>query len=853
MRDLAVSVGGKHNARVKKTWRGTFAQFVASLLSKVPETEDKASNGWVCAVEFDPPYRDSENFVARHLLSLDYDHIKIGDFERLLSHYRGVAHLAFTTWTHRVQKPRLRVWLPLSRPCSYDEFQAISRRVAADAPGGIELAARESHTPAQYYFRPTVAPFEEFQHWENLEGPWIDVDAVLAAYEDWTDRTSWPHRAEGDGVHNEGAGTDPRTKPGVIGAFCRAFSISDAIERFGLPYTRGSSDGRLTYTDGSRPDGAIIYDDDTKLHSHHDTDPARGQTNAYDLVRLHQFGYLDSELGSSVELAKRPSSLAMQRFALSQRAVGSAIRDECGFVDLDEADAIADTGWLDGGAGTAAGRGLDSGSVLHAAPPGLPERIKSASSKLTDQENARRIQKRDGDKLISIGGAFYRWEDTHWALGTATKNISALSQLVKAEAEKLETDLAEKAAKEGRGVTADEEAQVVMRRRWAMECGQKSRIANCTSLLKDLLDFKAENLNNSTYLFSCVNGTLDLRTGEIRKHDPKDFITACSPVAYDPHAEAPRFKRFLTEVVGEPDVVEFAQRWFGYCITGDVSEHKMVFHVGGGGNGKSTLMDLLSYVLGSDYYSTAAQKLLALDTTGATPDLARLLGRRMVTITETDDALELREGIVKQLTGGDKINARMLYRDPIEFHPTHKLQIFTNFPPQIKSQDFAIWRRILLLDYPNSYGDADQVARGEARFLGDPHLERTLKAEAPGVLRWLVEGARSWYEGRLRPPAAVLTGTMKYRAEQDRVGAFAVERLVKDLSARTALAGQAGSVYNAYRGWCSSMGYHPIGRTRFVKEIQRAIPSAKETTWAEQGLRISGFTGFRLTEAILDD
>lgn len=241
MRQLSASIGGRHNAKVKKTWTGSFEEFCKSLLSKVPETMDKASNGWICGATFDPEYRDSDNFQQRHFLSLDYDHINEEDLGRLLHHFLSYAHLAHTTWSHRVGKPRLRVWLPLSRPCSYDEFQAISRRVGADAPGGIELAARESHTPAQYMFRPAVAPFEEFQSWTGSKvAPWIDADKVLATYDNWTDRTQWPHRLEADGVHNEGASVDPRTKPGLVGAFCRAFDVPEAIERFDLPYVRVS-------------------------------------------------------------------------------------------------------------------------------------------------------------------------------------------------------------------------------------------------------------------------------------------------------------------------------------------------------------------------------------------------------------------------------------------------------------------------------------------------------------------------------------------------------------------------------------------------------------------------------------
>lgn len=845
MRQLAASIGGKHNARIVKTWRGSFEQFCRSLLAKVPETEDKASNGWVCGATFDPAYRDSENFQHRELLSLDYDHITEDELQRVLGHFKATAHLAYTTWSHTGSRPRIRVWLPLSRSASYDEFQAVSRRVAAGP--GIEFAARESHTPSQYMYRPAVKPFEEFQSWISMESPWVQVDEVLATYENWTDRSSWPHRAEGDGVHNEGIASDPRTKSGIVGAFCRAFTITDAIEKFELPYTAGSSEGRLTYTDGSRPDGAIIYDDDTKLHSHHDTDPARGQVNAYDLTRLHLFGWLDTGSVGDTPLAQRASSQAMADFAVSEPTVqAQLVRDE-GFEDLD----ATDTSWLDDGA---VGPGV--GTVSPAATGALPERIVKASSKFTDQENARRIQRHYGEKLVSVGGTFYFWQGTHWAQDEpqATRCTTHLSRIVQAEGSKFEETLAVEALKTGIAISDEDADRLESYYKWSKQCGQLSALNNCKSLLRDALAFDSKHLNIAAHLFSCANGTLNLRTGELTPHDPKNFITACSPITYDAAAEAPRFQRFLREVFNDDaTVIGFAKRWFGYCLTGDISEHKMVFHLGGGGNGKSTLMDLLRHVLGSDYYSTAAGNLLTLEVKGATPELARLLGRRMVTIAETNEGLELQEGLVKQITGGDPITARMLYKDHFEFLPTHKLQVFTNFKPMIKGQDFAIWRRILLLDYPNSYGDAAQVARGQAKLLGDPRLEKALQAEAPGVLRWLVEGAKEWYDEGLRAPEVILAATSKYQADQDRPAKFASERLVADPQARTALSGTAGAVYPAYRGWCDSMGYRPLPRNRFELEMLRVMPCATRITWKEGTATVPGFSGIKLTDSLLDE
>jgi P4 family phage/plasmid primase-like protien len=839
MRPISVSIGGKHNAKVLKTWTGSWERFCELMLKDVPETTAKDSVGWVCGAVFDPPYRDSENFVARNLLSFDYDHIAPADLEPILVSYRGFAHLAYTTWSHTADHPRIRVWIPLSRPCGYDEFQAVSRKLGARAD--IERMARESHVPAQYMFRAAVKPFEEFASWSSTDSPWVDVDQILGEYDDWTDRNSWPHRAEGDGVHSEGSSIDPRTKPGIIGAFCRGFTISEAIERFDLPYSRAGTEGRWTYLGGSRPEGAIVYDEDTKLHSHHDTDPARGQSNAYDLVRLHRFGAADKLAGDG-PLAGRPSTKAMRALALSEPAVLAqlpAIRAEEEFVDLDSAN----------------GGDRASDERSGAASAGLPERINKASSKLTDQENARRIQRKFGDNIISIGKGFYYWKGTHWEKGEARvfRCVTKLSSIVHAEGQKIEGDLVA-ALPVGEDLTKEQYQEIRSVYGWARECGQKSKLTSCMDILRTLLDFDARNLNISPALFSCANGTLDLRSGEMRAHEPKDFITACSKIAYDENARAPRFEQFLAEIFDDPEVAAFVQRWFGYCLTGEVNEHKVVFHIGGGGNGKGTLMKLLRHVLGTGYYGTANQNLLTYEGKGASPELADLLGKRMVTISETEHAMELREGLLKQITGGDPISARQLFEGYFEFLPSHKLQIFTNHEPAIKTQDFAIWRRVILLKYPHSYGNAVQVASGEAERLEDPELENALLAEAPGVLRWLVEGARAWYARRLQAPESVIKATIAYRQQQDLPALFTAERLVVEAEAWAPVHGVAESIYSAYKGWCISMGLrHQLSRPRFEREMLRVVKGSSLETRRIDSALVPGFKGFRLAQSEIPD
>lgn len=236
---LVVSIGGTHPATVVETREMSWDEYVVFLQGMEPVfTNDKASRGWSCPAKFSPAYRDSENFIARYALTFDYDRVTPEDLKTIFRAYKGYVFCAYKTWSHTDENPRFRFIFPLSRGVTYDEFQAISRKVASKA--GIELAARESHVPAQMMFLPTFKPGTNEQGRQFFEGVGrvIDADKVLATYKNWTDRKEWPHRKEGDGVHNEGEGTDPTEKPGLIGAWCRAYSIEDVIEKFNLPYEK---------------------------------------------------------------------------------------------------------------------------------------------------------------------------------------------------------------------------------------------------------------------------------------------------------------------------------------------------------------------------------------------------------------------------------------------------------------------------------------------------------------------------------------------------------------------------------------------------------------------------------------
>ncbi len=313
MRELTVSFGEQHLAKITEVRQMRWEEFAGWLVRRPDEVTDKAARGWYIPGTFSPAYRDGDNFKSRDAITFDFDHVEVSVMGSVLEKWGRLTFAVYTTFSHTPEKPRFRVVMPLARSVTYDEYQAISRRLAAEV--GIEWVARETFVPTQMMFCPTVKPGAE--HFGQVNhGNWLDPDGVLAEYFDWTDATEWPRRAEGDPVHNTVDGiTPPREKPGVVGQFCRAFDCVEAISRFELPYSQSANGNRWTYTAGSRPEGVIVYDDGQKIHSHHDTDPARGQQTSFDLVRLHRFSELDPPNANELPMAERPSYQAMVEFA----------------------------------------------------------------------------------------------------------------------------------------------------------------------------------------------------------------------------------------------------------------------------------------------------------------------------------------------------------------------------------------------------------------------------------------------------------------------------------------------------------------------------------------------------------
>ena len=299
----------------------------------------------------------------------------------------------------------------------------------------------------------------------------------------------------------------------------------------------------------------------------------------------------------------------------------------------------------------------------------------------------------------------------------------------------------------------------------ALKCEAKRSLDAMISLAESQSEIVilSDQLDRDKHLLNVDNGTIDLRTGELREHRREDLITKLAPVRFDPEAKSPLFEKFLNDIfAGNQDMIQFVQRAIGYALTGDTSEQCLFIAWGGGENGKSTLIETILALVGDYGMSTPSQTLLAKRYDGIPNDLARLKGARFVAAVEVEEGKPLAESRIKQMTGGDTMNARFMRSEWFDFKPEFKVFLATNHKPQIKGTDHAIWRRIQLVPFTVQISKEKQ----------DKHLAEKLLAELPGILNFAVQGCLDWQRDELRPPEEVTRATAKYRAESDEVGRF---------------------------------------------------------------------------------
>jgi putative DNA primase/helicase len=290
------------------------------------------------------------------------------------------------------------------------------------------------------------------------------------------------------------------------------------------------------------------------------------------------------------------------------------------------------------------------------------------------------------------------------------------------------------------------------------------------------------------WLLGTPGGTVDLRTGKLMPARQEDYITKSTSVAPadEPPAQSCQlWLEFLQRVTGgSQKLQDFLQRTCGYCLPGLTTEDSLFFFYGLGANGKSVLLRALAGLLG-DYHKTASMDMFTVTMGERHPtDLAMLRGARLVTAIETEEGKRWDESKLKAMTGGDPIAARFMRQDFFEYVPQFKLMIAGNHKPVFRNVDEAIRRRVKLAPFTVTIPLAER----------DKKLSEKLKAEWPGILRWMIEGCIAWQRDGLKPPDVVKNATDDYLSGQDDLQRFIDDACVVG-------ANESDTIAHLWDGW----------------------------------------------------
>lgn len=301
-----------------------------------------------------------------------------------------------------------------------------------------------------------------------------------------------------------------------------------------------------------------------------------------------------------------------------------------------------------------------------------------------------------------------------------------------------------------------------------------------------------DEIDKKPMLLACKNGVIDLETGRLLPGNPKDYLVRAIPVDYHgiDHVNED-WERFQREIHQDnQEDADFVRRYMGYAITGLTTEQHLACFIGEGANGKGTMFETLHEILGELAWSIEPEMILdqknAKSSAGPSPDIVSLYGRRLVIASETDQNRRISAAKVKRLTGSDTLTGRAPHdKYEINFVPTHTLVLYTNHPPRGLASDFAMFRRLLYINYPLRYvadPDAETCSDPQNAHIyrqRDPDLPRRLLSDKPGILAWLVRGCLEWQRQGLKPPEKLRAAAEEIRRGEDHLGRFIEDRCLR--------------------------------------------------------------------------
>jgi len=434
------------------------------------------------------------------------------------------------------------------------------------------------------------------------------------------------------------------------------------------------------------------------------------------------------------------------------------------------------------------------------APSEAPTKKKSGFNfRLTDTGNAERLVRTFGGRIryVRDAGEWRVWSGKAWLTdktGQVDRTAKKVAQEIFNEAYELEDK--------------DERDEMLS---WAMRTESRDRrnaMIDLAAKERDIVTL-IDEYDQDQWLFNVQNGTIDLKTGALLPYDPAKMMTKISPVAYDPEAKCPLWDKFLARVQGnDQQMVDFLSRAVGYTLTGDAGIQAMFFLHGDGCNGKGVFTSAIRLLMGSYADNASFDTFVTQKNDGRIRnDLAKLVGARYVTASESQDGNHLDESLIKSLTGGDPITTRFLHKEFFTYYPQFKLWMSSNYKPAIHGLDWGIWRRVKMIPFEVIIPDEER----------DEQLTDKLKGELPGILNWALKGLADWLKFGMMYPDKVNAATQQYRESQDIVGRFLRAKCFLEPNMSTRVTG----LYLSYKNWAADTKEFVLKERKFGDAMRR--------------------------------
>ncbi len=371
--------------------------------------------------------------------------------------------------------------------------------------------------------------------------------------------------------------------------------------------------------------------------------------------------------------------------------------------------------------------------------------------------------------------------------------------------------------------------------KWANRTSSKRSIGGFLDLAKDLSGIRISQamLDANPLLLGVPGGVIELATGVFRSGRSKDLVSRVIGTRYNPNAKCPTFLRFLNDItLGREELARFFQELFGYFLSGLTTEHAFFIFLGKGANGKSTLVELFTQLMGDYAVGMPGHAFVASESRAIRNDLARLVGKRFASAVEVNTGRKLDESTVKRITGGDTLTARFLRKEFFDFSPLAKFVFGVNTVPTVTGADEGIYRRLVIVPFDADFRDRI-----------DKMLPEKLAGEQEGILLWALEGFRRYHErGGLEYPACAIDAGLAYRDQMDNVGAFIADMCIVGPAYSVPL----GVFFKAYQEWAVNACIDPYKKQMFsTLMVQKGFQQKHSGTrkWLGIKLKCTAQTG----------